>query len=146
MRGRALFFKRKDQEFADYDFEQHVVAQGPLDELEWPSMQDDLVISKILHKLKNISSVGNKVGIGAVSRRLLDWYAQSIYMPWLLRIGIQFISQYQQVYSTRLHGAILSILLGKPLVFFDNSYGKNSSFYDTWLRDFNNVCFVPREA
>lgn len=146
VKGKSLFFKRKDQEFADYDFQQHMVAQGPLDELEWPSMQMDLLVSKILLQLKRISSAGNKIGIGAFTRRLLDWYAQSIYIPWLLKVGIQFISQYQKVYSTRLHGAILSILLDKPLVFFDNSYGKNGSFYDTWLKDFDKVRFVPRES
>lgn len=145
VKGKTLFFKRKDQEFADYDFERHVVVQGPLDELEWPSMQRDLMVTKILHQLKRICVIGNQVGFGAITRRLLDWYAQSIFMPFMLKIGVQFISQYQQVYSTRLHGAILSILLDKPLVFFDNSYGKNSSFYDTWLRDFNNVHFVPRD-
>lgn len=143
---KTLFFKRKDREFADYDFEKLVVAQGHLDELEWPSMQRELVISKLLYLLRRISAAGNQIGMGSVFRRLFDWYALSIYMPRLLKIGIQFISQYQRVYSTRLHGAILSILLDRPLVFFDNSYGKNSSFYDTWLREFENVVFVERKT
>lgn len=141
---KALFFKRKDQEFADYDFDKHLEAQGQLDELEWPSMEQDLVISKILSHLKRINSLAIKVGFGPVSRRLLDWYAQTIYMPCLLKIGIRFISQYRQVYSTRLHGAILSILLNRPLVFFDNSYGKNSRFFDAWLTGFENVHFVRK--
>ena len=141
---KSLLFMRKDQEFANYDFGKHVEARGQLDELDWPSMQRELVISKFLYQLKRINLLAVKLGFGTISRRLLDWYAQSIYIPYLLKIGVRFISQYQQVYSTRLHGAILSILLKKPLFFFDNSYGKNSRFYDAWLAEFENVHFIRR--
>lgn len=57
----------------------------------------------------------------------------------LLKKGVKFINSYDTIYSTRLHGFILSVLLNKEVYIFDNSYGKNSNFFNTWLSDFENV-------
>ena len=73
-----------------------------------------------------------------------DEYAMKTYLPARVRAGVGMISQYDKVFSNRLHGAILSILLGKEVYIFDNSYGKNSQYYDTWLRGFNNVHLLSR--
>ncbi len=59
--------------------------------------------------------------------------------------GINFINQFAPVYSTRLHGAILAILLNKETYIFDNSYGKNKNFFNTWLTDFENVSLIEKE-
>lgn len=56
-----------------------------------------------------------------------------------LKMGIKFMNKYDIVYTTRLHGLILALLLNKDVVVLDNSYGKLSSFYETWLMDFNNI-------
>ena len=48
-------------------------------------------------------------------------------------------SGYKNIYTTRLHGLILAALLGKETYFLDNSYGKVSAVYDTWLKDVDNV-------
>ena len=45
------------------------------------------------------------------------------------------MSKYNFVITTRLHGHILSILLGVPSIIIDNSYGKNKRFYFSWLQD-----------
>lgn len=73
-----------------------------------------------------------------------DEYAVNTYLPARVGTGVEMISQYDKVFSNRLHGAILSILLGKEVYIFDNSYGKNSQYYDTWLRGFNNVHLLSR--
>ena len=75
---------------------------------------------------------------------LYNWYAKTIFRPYMLNSGIQLIGSHKKVYSTRLHAAILSILLDKAadLTWFDNSYGKNSNFYDTWLRDVDGITFI----
>ena len=49
------------------------------------------------------------------------------------------LGAYKTIYTTRLHAAILGVLLGKKVVFMDNSYGKNRGFYETWLKDCNSV-------
>ena len=65
-----------------------------------------------------------------------------IYRKEMCKRGVEFISTYKTVYTTRLHGMILASLLGKETFFFDNSYGKIKSFYDTWLHDTDNIKFI----
>ncbi|WP_010522379.1 polysaccharide pyruvyl transferase family protein [Aquimarina agarivorans] len=53
--------------------------------------------------------------------------------------GVKFINSYDLIITTRLHGLILSILLDKKIFLLDNSYGKNSNFFKTWLLDFEDI-------
>jgi exopolysaccharide biosynthesis predicted pyruvyltransferase EpsI len=57
-------------------------------------------------------------------------------------MGIDLVSQYKFVISTRLHGHILCLLLGIPSIIVDNSYGKNKRFYDTWLNEVEGSYFA----
>lgn len=59
-----------------------------------------------------------------------------------IQSGIDFINKYDSVYTTRLHGYILSVLLNKQVYVMDNSYGKNSSFFNTWMKDFERSSFI----
>lgn len=70
---------------------------------------------------------------------LWDKYAYKHFRLNMINVGIKFISSFYTVRSERLHGAILSILLGKQVLIIDNSYGKNKDFYNTWLKDCKNV-------
>lgn len=88
--------------------------------------------------------VGRFGTVAALLRRrlpsLYDAYMQKVYLPQLIRLGVRQLSCRTDVYTTRLHACILGILLGKEkVVLFDNSYGKNRSFYETWLKDCENV-------
>lgn len=71
--------------------------------------------------------------------RIWDFYANKIFRKSMLMEGVKFISPYKNVETERLHGCILSILLDKTIVLYDNSYGKNKSFYETWLSDLDSV-------
>ncbi|HMC89244.1 MAG TPA: polysaccharide pyruvyl transferase family protein [Gemmataceae bacterium] len=51
-----------------------------------------------------------------------------------LERGCHLLGTGRAVITDRLHGHILCILLGIEHVILDNSYGKLSSFYDTWTR------------
>lgn len=44
-------------------------------------------------------------------------------------------SSYEKIVTSRLHGHILSCLIDVPSVIIDNSYGKNSAYYDLWTKD-----------
>lgn len=46
--------------------------------------------------------------------------------------GVYQLRQYRLVITNRLHGHILSTLLGIPHIFLPNSYYKNEVFYETW--------------
>lgn len=64
-----------------------------------------------------------------------DTFFQTSFLPERIKEGVKFVSEYKMVYSTRLHVAILRLLLGLPVKMMDNSYGKNLNFYNTWLKD-----------
>jgi pyruvyl transferase EpsO len=52
-----------------------------------------------------------------------------------LRAGVRILESGRVVITNRLHGHILSLLLGIPHVLLDTEQGKLSSFFDTWTRD-----------
>jgi pyruvyl transferase EpsO len=45
-----------------------------------------------------------------------------------------YFDSHDVVYTDRLHGCILSVLLGKNINVQDNSYGKNYNYFDAWLK------------
>ena len=131
---RALLLKRNDTEFNEYDFGSYITEESTmLDTCDWPTMEQQFKAKMYLDKL-----IWHKETLGI----LPDIYADWIFRPFQVKKGVEFVSQYKKVYTTRLHVAILSLLLDKEIVFFDNSYGKNSSFYDTWLKGVENITFI----
>jgi exopolysaccharide biosynthesis protein PssK len=53
--------------------------------------------------------------------------------------GCDLLAQGRVVVTDRLHGHILSVLLGIPHVLMDNNYGKNESFHATWTHNLDLV-------
>lgn len=131
---KALFLKRNDQELCEYDFSSYIAEK--VEQLhigDWPTMEKEFKTKVYLDKL-----VFHKEQL----KRIPDIYADLVFRPHQVKKGVEFVSQYKKVYTTRLHVAILSVLLDKKIVFFDNSYGKNRSFYETWLKDVEKLTFV----
>ncbi len=56
-----------------------------------------------------------------------------------LNRGVSRLSTGRAVITDRLHAHILSILLGTPNIYLDNSYGKISNFAETWTNDLD-IC------
>lgn len=53
--------------------------------------------------------------------------------------SINYFSDHTIVYTDRLHGLILSTLLGKEVYLRDNTYGKNINYYKAWLNEYPYV-------
>ena len=121
--------KRKDKELCKEN-----ISFSPLFNLfesDWPSYEQvtwEEKGLKLAYKFRHL-------GLSSI----IDLYAFYILRPQLIRKGIEFVSQYREIYTTRLHVFILSILLGKSCTIIDNSYGKNSSFYETWLKNVDGI-------
>lgn len=62
-----------------------------------------------------------------VTSEAYEWLARK-----RLNTGLEILSRGHAVLTDRLHAHILSLLLGKPHVVMDNSYGKISSFITAW--------------
>ncbi len=124
--NKDLFFKRVDREKSDgIDIS---YLPDIYDTSDWPNYETSEPMVEHLYELINNRQF-----------KEADEYAVSTYLPQRVITGVEHISQYNQVFSNRLHGAILSILLGKDVYILDNFYGKNSQYYKTWLKDFENV-------
>lgn len=131
---KVLFLKRNDQELREYDFSSYIAEKAEqLHTGDWPTMEKEFKTKVYLDKL-----IFHRKRL----KRIPDIYADLIFRPFQVRKGIEFVSKHRKVYTTRLHMAILSVLLDKEIVFFDNSYGKNRSFYETWLKDVEKLKFV----
>lgn len=61
------------------------------------------------------------------------------HLPLIIEYAVDFISRYDEIYTTRLHGGVLALLLGKKVHLIDNNYGKISALYNTWLLENPNV-------
>ena len=126
-----LLLKRNDRELSE------TISYKNLEKIEiidWPTFNPSFKNSyyRVIEKL---SKVFSKL---ALSKNRIDTtfgFCVKRDKNWQINSGIQFISNYNYVASTRLHGHILSLLLNVSSVMIDNSYGKNSRFYDTWLKD-----------
>lgn len=71
-----------------------------------------------------------------------DLFYHQISRWMLIRQGATFVGRYRIIRSTRLHGAILAMLLDKDVQLVDNLDGKISSFYKTWLEYADGVEMV----
>ena len=130
----ALFLKRNDKELKDFPFDKHIQASLPVETHDWPTYEGMRSFTLLCQ--------GWFWQYHKRFPKTFDWFMTSFFRPHLVVTGVHFLNRYAEVYTTRLHVAILCTLLGKPYTFFDNSYGKNVSFYDTWLNDLNEATFI----
>lgn len=131
-----LYIKRIDEEAVNKDID----LSESYDISDWPCVQRRYMFSTIGNKI--FENLYKLLGTNILLRVLWDKYFIHIHRFMLIKEGVKFISQYKTIYTQRLHGAILAVLLEKNVKILDNSYGKNSSFYNTWLKDLNNVELV----
>lgn len=135
-RDKTLFLKRKDKEINSTIDYTNLIPEKKFEVRDWPSMEK-MTINIFVMKSLVWASRRNPF----LFSKLTDTYVTLFFKPNMVKIGVRFLSRYNKIYTTRLHVAILCCLLGKPYIFFDNSYGKNSSFFEAWLNDLDEVEF-----
>lgn len=148
---KTLFLERMDKELGNV-----VLLQKELKKLQenekkievkdWPGFYKKGTLQQKAGDLYNFFEImGSKILLKSPFKFLVN-DAHGLrgkgYKERRIRKGIKFINQYDVIYSTRLHGFILAVLLNKKIFIFDNSYGKNKNFYETWLKDFDNVKLI----
>lgn len=150
--GKALLMKRVDKEL-NTDIDIKNILSSNLNNTgrkihikDWPTYNlgkqaaridaiSDTIQRKISERMIGMPVAGKLVDYryGLKRRDNLHRY---------IKMGIRFINEYDEIYTTRLHGYILSILLNKKVHIIDNSYGKNSSFFNTWMKNFENSFLI----
>lgn len=135
----TLFLRRRDQEFREFfinvPFEDIVIS-------DWPSLENRCTAIEISMRLVGFSEAFRLRGYCHLSQVLMSLcikFTKIFVYPSLLRLGVEFLSSYYNLYLSRMHAGILSLLIGRHFTMIDNSYGKNSSFYSTWLSDVEGI-------
>ncbi|ABZ78745.1 polysaccharide pyruvyl transferase [Shewanella halifaxensis HAW-EB4] len=115
---RVLNLKRKDIESSGTSNE--FIKK----EFDWVNMLtlSDHMLLKYFKKMQKLPILKYKLA--------KDWKIQS---DALLFTSSNYFLQHELVHTDRLHGLILSVLLGRQVVMADNSYGKNGAYYNQWL-------------
>lgn len=96
--------------------------------------------------LEQWSSKFHRVAGMTPVRVLRPW---KMYLPMvrsIIEANVDFFSKYERVVTSRLHGHILGALLDKEIVLIDNSYGKNSRYYECWTKALPNVALSANGA
>jgi len=135
--NKTLFLKRSDKELNTTIDYSKLISETEFDTHDWPSREKFFLN---VFFMRCFSWASRKIPV--LFPKLTDIYASVFFKPNIISTGVKFISKYNTIYTTRLHVAILCCLLEKPCIFFDNSYGKNSSFFETWLDDLNEIRFI----
>ena len=128
----TLLVKRKDKEDAAQFPTCHYDHKG-----DWPCMEtairQEQWYNNIIHSLRKRDVSAKK------QDKFTDWYYRNILMDAYIQTGIRFINPYRHVVTDRLHAGILAWLMGKDVTLVDNSYGKISSLYNTWLKNCDSI-------
>jgi pyruvyl transferase EpsO len=142
VKGKVLFLDRKDCEkniHADYSIVPEIAEVH-----DWPTMEKRVFGICIFHRIQRLFHLIDKVFSTQLTNLFSDFVFQRILRKYYIRKGIEFISEYETIYTTRLHAGILAFMLGKAFTFFDNSYGKNRGVYETWLKDVETIKFTEK--
>lgn len=138
--GRTLFLRRDDIEFVDNP--KYSIIPKDAEIHDWPTLENKPFLYRILYLFMKINKRESKYIKKSLAWKIEDAYWQKVLHPYNVRSGIAFVNKYDIVYTTRLHVAVISMMLGKKTYFFDNSYHKNSALYNTWLEDVDNISLI----
>lgn len=131
----TLFFRRDDKELFDKKIDVSFDACG-----DWPCRHYTLKWIRSYYKL---AEQLDKMRVPQKIRmKITELYYRYIIKDAYLRNGIRFLMPFRTIYATRLHAAILGVLLEKQVFLIDNSYHKNKGVFDLWLNKMNNISMI----
>ncbi len=137
--GKVLYLKRIDKEFLKNDEKIEIPKNAEIH--DWPTYEYSFHKEKIVEtlyckfcRLLSILKFPNRI-----IAKLNDWKRNYFYRRFYVQLGIDFLSPYSMIFTTRLHVMILSVLLHKKLHLINNTSGKVINFYNTWLKDVDDI-------
>lgn len=130
-----LYFRRDDKEYVERDFNMSFDAEG-----DWPCRKQTL---KWVHRLQKIMVRLERMHIPVHERLKFHNFCYRYFIKnAYLCNGIQYLMPYKTIYASRLHAAVLGVLLGKQVFMIDNSYHKCSEVYNLWMNDLPNIRMI----
>lgn len=135
---KVLLLKRCDKELVSDNVE---IPETNVEVHDWPTIESKTDSEERFEKaIKKLKKAQRKLPrLKTAFQRMEDGLYYHLYRKQMTSRGVSFVSSYSKIYTTRLHVMILSVLLGKEVHIIDNSYGKLSGCYETWLKDVEGV-------
>lgn len=135
-----MYFKRNDSEIGQ------ILGNGEdlnIDTYDWKDiLSNDFGFKIRLFILKFISFIRRRILKVNILGDLQNVYVIKVIHPYCIDRAVQYFSTYGFIYTTRLHAAILAMLMGLSLKVLDNSYGKNKHFFETWFPNFSEDIMI----
>ncbi len=136
--GRKLFLRRTDEELVNSTPK----ALGEHWETrDWPTFDyfrlDDWALfqsTRVKRVLTHLCPPASRLWENQMDKAAFKYF-KSLF----INIGFNFLSEFDEIATTRLHVMIMGTLLGKPILYMDNVTGKLSDFANTWLSDLDSV-------
>ena len=126
---RILYFKRKDNELGNELFDD----RDDLSISDWNDVLDTFLFKCQFLGLKIISKIRRAIGNKIVwFNDFQNLYLLKIMHPYCVNKSIKYFLKYDKVYTTRLHGAILCMLLNIEFEILDTKYKKINNYFNTW--------------
>lgn len=137
--GKVLYLKRIDKEFSKNDEKIEIPKNAEIH--DWPtyeySFHKEKIVETLYCKFRRLLSILRFPN--RIIAKLNDWKRNYFYRRFYVQLGIDFLSPYSLIFTTRLHVMILSVLLHKKLHLINNTSGKVINFYNTWLTDIDDI-------
>lgn len=108
--------------------------------IDWPDLictGDTLALGLVAAGSRISRSLGSPA---AAERRL--WALLDRRRSALLRRAVALLSGYERIVSSRLHGALLGLLLDKEVQLLPSLTGKSRAYYRTWLTNMEHCSFA----
>lgn len=139
---KVLFLKRIDSEYIVNQDYNSIPYNAEIH--DWPTYERTIFKLKVVDFICRICKLISYNGDISRRNQIEDYKRDRYYRKCYVQLGIDFISKYDVIYTTRLHVLILSILLGKKVLIYDNQTGKIANFYSSWLSDISNVTLLNK--
>lgn len=129
---QTLFVRRQDKEQCPNTDIYKLIPQDAII-ADWPPMEKNFFRLRVYNKLLYSFFIPlDKYFNIQCSKLFMDFYYKYILKNYIIKSGIKFINTYETIYTTRLHAAIIALLLKKKIYILDNSYGKIKSAFIPW--------------
>ncbi len=126
--NETLWMIRKDIEGGKVSGDIDLPSANEYEDWEDICSDKDRKMLKMLERTERINKTFSSGLIGTSS--IWENYTDKL----VTRVNNYFMS-YDTVVTSRMHGHILCCLLGVKTKLLDNSYGKNSGYYQAWTKD-----------
>ncbi|MBO0203749.1 polysaccharide pyruvyl transferase family protein [Vibrio alginolyticus] len=133
----SLYFIRNDKEKMSKEYNSKYL-NGKEKYIDWKDVlqPQDYFIQLLLSRLSSFNKHFQSDKLNVIIWRFWFWYSKK-----LINRCSRFFSKYDSIVTSRLHGHILTCLVGRRSKVIDNVYGKNSRYCRAWTSHLDNVEF-----